>query len=135
MSAHAKHPAALLLQSYAPFEDMLRRNDSVNVSAAAAAYLESFHAQLLPDEHALEAGAGQDQAGGQGQTQADSNSTSAAAASEDAEKQWLGAAVTLKTFKDFMDDLKSQLKDINGLDDKVWQALACVVHVLINADE
>ncbi|KAL3139803.1 hypothetical protein ABBQ38_004104 [Trebouxia sp. C0009 RCD-2024] len=105
-------------QSYAPFEDMLRRNDSVNVSALAAAYVESFNAQLLPDEHALEAGAGQDQPAGQRPAQPDSNSISAAAASGDADQQCLGAAATLTTFKDLMGDLRSQLKDINGLDDK-----------------
>lgn len=109
-----------MLQSYAPFEDMLRRNDSVNVSALAAAYVESFNAQLLPDEHALEAGAGQDQPAGQRPAQPDSNSISAAAASGDADQQCLGAAATLTTFKDLMGDLRSQLKDINGLDDKVW---------------
>ncbi|KAL3154308.1 hypothetical protein ABBQ32_013793 [Trebouxia sp. C0010 RCD-2024] len=105
-------------QSYAPFEDMLQRNDSVNVSALAAAYVESFNAQLLPDEHALEAGAAQDQPAGEWPAQADSHSISADAASEGADKQCLGAAVTLPTFKDLVDDLRSQLKDINGLDDK-----------------
>lgn len=120
LSSTATFTAALLLQSYAPFEDMLQRNDSVNVSALAAAYVESFNAQLLPDEHALEAGAAQDQPAGEWPAQADSHSISADAASEGADKQCLGAAVTLPTFKDLVDDLRSQLKDINGLDDKVW---------------
>lgn len=99
---------------------MLRRNDSVNVSALAAAYVKGFQAQLLPEEHASEAGSGQDQPAGQRPAQPESNSISAAAASEDADKQWLVAAVSLKAFKDLMDDLRSQLKEINELDDKVW---------------
>lgn len=99
---------------------MLRRNDAVNVPALAAAYVRSFQGQLLPDEHALEAATLQGQPADQGPAQQDSSLSRTAAASE--EKQQLGAAVGLETFKDLLDDLRSQLQEINGLDDKVWPA-------------
>ena len=97
---------------------MLRRNDAVNVPALAAAYVRSFQGQLLPDEHAQEAATLQGQPADQGAAQQDSSLIRTAAASD--EQQQLGAAVSLKTFKDLLDDLRSQLKEINELDDKVW---------------
>lgn len=93
-----------------PFEDMLRRNDSVNVPAMAAAYVESFSGQLLPASQAVTASALT--AGDDGQQ----NSTPAVAAIG---PQQAGPTISLKTFKDLMDDLRRQLKDIHDLGDKV----------------
>lgn len=89
---------------------MLRRNDSVNVPAMAAAYVESFSGQLLPasqavTESVLTAGVDGHQ-----------NSTPAVTATE---PQQAGTTISLKTFKDLMDDLRRQLKDIHDLSDKV----------------
>lgn len=99
---------------------MLRRNDAVNVPALAAAYVRSFQAQLLPDEHTREAATPRES--DQGPAQQDSSLSRTAAASD--EQQPLGTAVSLKTFKDLLDDLRSQLKEINGLDDKVCAGIA-----------
>ena len=99
---------------------MLRRNGSVNVPTLAAAYVQSFQGQLLLNEHAPEAATLQGQSADQEPPQQDSSSISTAAASEGADEQQLDSAVSLKTFKDLLDDLRSQLKEINGLDDKVW---------------
>lgn len=93
---------------------MLRRNDSVNVPAMAAAYLESFSGQLLPASQAVgEAPTHQD--GSQQNSMPSTNAASAAAM----KTQQAGATVDLKTFKDLMDDLRCQVKDINALSDKV----------------
>ncbi|DBB06681.1 TPA: hypothetical protein ACH3X1_012189 [Trebouxia sp. C0004] len=96
-------------QSYTPFEDMLRRNDSVNVPAMAAAYVESFSGQLLPASQAVTKSALTTGDAGQ------QNSTPAIAAIE---PQHAGATISLKTFKGLMDDLRRQLKDIHNLSDK-----------------
>ena len=93
---------------------MLRRNDSVNVPAMAAAYLESFSGQLLPASQAVgEAPTHQD--GSQQNSMPSANAASAAGV----KTQQAGATVDLKTFKGLMDDLRCQVKDINALSDKV----------------
>jgi len=89
---------------------MLRRNDSVNVPAMAAAYVESFSGQLLPASQAVTESALTARDDGQ------QNSTPAVAAIQ---PQQAGARISLKTFKDLMDDLRCQLKDIHDLSDKV----------------
>ena len=95
---------------------MLRRNDAVNVPALAGAYVQSFQGQLLLNERAVEAASLQGRLADQGPPQQGSGLISAAATSDE---QQLGAAVSLKTFKDLLDDLRSQLKEVNELDDKV----------------
>ena len=107
------------MQSYAPFEDMLRRNHSIDVPALAAAYVQSFQGELLSDNHLLASRDHQDQPALQQPVQAGSRLSSDGAASKDAIPDHSSAAVSLKTFKDLMDDLKSQIRDINGLSDKV----------------
>ena len=93
---------------------MLQRNDAVNVPAMAAAYVQSFQGQLLLN--AQEAASLQGGPADQGPPQQGSSLTSTTAASHE---QQLGAAVSLRTFKDLLDDLRLQLKEINELDDKV----------------
>ena len=93
---------------------MLRRNDAVNVAALVRAYVQSFQGQLY--EHAHGAASPQGQLADQGPLQQGSGPINTAAASDE---QQLGAAVNLKTFKDLLDDLRLQLKEITGLDDKV----------------
>ena len=95
---------------------MLRRNDAVGVPALAGAYVQSFQGQLLLKEHALASATLQGQLADQGLPQQGSGLINTAGA---ADEQQLGAAVSLKTFKDLLDDLRSQLKEINELDDKV----------------
>lgn len=95
---------------------MLRRNDAVGVPALAGAYVQSFQGQLLLKEHALASATLQGQLADQGPLQQGSGPIDTAAASDE---QQPGAAVNLKTFKDLLDDLRSQLKEITGLDDKV----------------
>ena len=95
---------------------MLRRNDAVNVPALAGAYVQSFQGQLLLKEHALKASTLQGQITDQGPPQQGSGLVNTAAASDE---QQLGPSVNLKTFKDLLDDLKLQLKEMNALDDKV----------------
>ena len=94
---------------------MLQRNGAVNMPALAAAYVQSFQGQLLLNEHALEAATLQGRPAEEPPQQGSSLTSTSAASHE----QQLGAAVTLKTFKDLLNDLRSQLKEINELDDKV----------------
>ena len=99
---------------------MLRRNDSVNVPAMAAAYLESFSGQLLPASQAVGENPTHQDDGQQNSIPA-ANVASAAAV----KTQRAGATVDLKTFKDLMDDLRCQVKDINALSDKVHPLANC----------
>ncbi len=99
------------------YEDMLRRNDSVNVPALAKAYVKAFQDALMPPSHPVEEAASESDASSQGGIQQSKKAVSAAAAP--AAGQQASASVTLKTFKDLMDDLRRQLKDVNELSDKV----------------
>lgn len=107
------------MQSYAPFEDMLRRNHSIDVPALATAYVQSFQGELLPEDHLLVGTDKPDPPALQLPVQAGSSSSGDGAASKDATMEHTSATVSLKTFKDLMDDLKTQIKDINELNDKV----------------
>ncbi len=89
---------------------MLRRNDSVNVPAMAAAYVESFSGQLLPASQAVT---------GSAPTARDDSQQSSTPAVAATGPQQAGPTISLKTFKEIMDDLRRQLKDIHDLSDKV----------------
>ncbi len=89
---------------------MLRRNDSVNVPAMAAAYVESFSGQLLPASQAVT---------GLALTARDDSQHSSTPVVAAVESRQAGTKIGLKTFKDLMDDLRRQLKDIHDLSDKV----------------
>lgn len=76
----------------------------------AAAYVESFSGQLLPASQAVT---------GSALTAQDDSQQSSKAAAAAIGPQQAGATISLKTFKDLMDDLRRQLKDIHDLSDKV----------------
>ena len=92
---------------------MLRRNDAVNAPAMAAAYVKAFKGQLLPSKATQGSGPSDiDDAAPRGKQSRPSAHFAAAG-------QPAARVVTLKTFKDLIEDLLHQLKDINELSDKV----------------
>ena len=99
---------------------MLHRNDGVNVAVLAAAYVQGHQAQLLPTGYALAAETTQEQPSDPEPVQQDSSASGAVASSAGPAESF---RVTLLTFKDLMEDLRSQLKAVNELSDKVYRLL------------